>query len=115
MSVWADGEPCDVWERTTPKARKQHQGALGRGLPDGRYSFVRSLEEEIQEYLAAVAEETAEETTDEWDEITATETPMALNCLAYPRKRSGVYARSHAESKALDVIHAKRKCSGEDG
>jgi hypothetical protein len=76
---------------------------------DGTYA-IKPLDEAIRDYLRDVATDPDEE----WDEITATETPIALAAEAYPRKRSGVYARSHTESKILDVMHAKRKCSGDD-
>lgn len=68
--------------------------------PDGRYSL------------------TATELDDEWEEVTATETPAALQSERKDGgvpKRSGVYARTAIEAEAESLGHLIRRCSGEAG
>lgn len=58
------------------------------------------------------AELPPEDEPDEWDEITATESPVALE--KDPRgKRSGVYVRTVTEVDELIALRAR--CSGEAG
>lgn len=72
----------------------------------GGYSRQPAAEVEalLEDYLAA----------DEWEEITASESPQALEAtVVAARKRSGEYAITPREREATEVVHAIRKCSGE--
>jgi hypothetical protein len=46
---------------------------------------------------------------DEWDEITAVESPQAMGADAKPHKRSGEYVKAGAEA-AAEVERLKRAC-----
>jgi hypothetical protein len=59
-----------------------------RTKPDGRYSSNKTIEQLVDEWLIE-----CDDKNDEWDDITATESPVALT--AEPRgKRSGEYLRA---------------------
>lgn len=66
---------------------------------DGRYRW--TLEDELRDYVR-----------DEWDEITATETPIALQQERKAQvaiKRSGTYIKRDLEALA-EVVQLQRKC-----
>jgi hypothetical protein len=78
--------------------------------PEGRYSKTandRSLESLLADYIA----DTLAEAPDEWDEITATETPRAIG-VEPTGKRSGVYVRGTTQGEELQALRVR--CSGGD-
>lgn len=81
--------------------------------PEGRYRYTTETPAsvDVSDLLAAYIADTLTELPDEWDEITATETPRAIG-VEPNGKRSGVYVREPTIGE--EVARLRVRCSGGD-